>query len=488
MIKNGIFNVLGALIRGAINVLTIPLLIMALGIDEYGTWSLVFATLSLIIMIEGGLAVTTTVFLSKDLAQEDVTGTEQTLTATFAGSLLLATVGSILIWIATPAIVTLFPNLEADQRIPVTMALSLSGLAIWPRLLQQVPIGIEQAFRRYDLLSLLLTVQTLVTNVGMLILAWRGGMIVQLMQWHILVGFMMMAIHGLVALRLLRRLQLRPHWDTSRSIKILRFTTSNWLMLIGSTLFSQVDRLIVGALLGTRVLGVYAAITNLTAQINVLSALPVQPLLPELGRATASNAAITSIQTPLRQSVQINAVAALGIGGTLLALAPLVTSTLLPGMTAPETEQALHIATIIYALYSLNAVGYFVLLGLGAVLQCMAIVVAAGVGTLLLIALGGTMFGLPGALAGNAGYMLTLLLNVVARRKLSLPADLWMRWLRFPLLWFAGVILLSLVLPTELLVRVTLSCVSGAVLIWWYVLQDREYLLLLLQRISQKRN
>lgn len=487
MLKNGVYNVTGALVRGVITIATVPLLIAALGVDEYGTWSLVFAILSLIVMVEGGLSVATTVSLSQDLAKVDARGLAETLTATVAVALLLATAITGLVWGAAPLVAGLFPSLSADQQQTVVAALSISSLAIWPRLLQQVPLGIEQAFRRFDLMSLLLTLQSLVTNLGMLLIAWRGGRVVALMQWQAVMGGAMLIGHGLVAMYLLRGYAVRLRWNASRSLHVLRFTTSTWLTLIGTTIFSQVDRLLVGALLGVRALGAYAAITSVTTQINAFSALPVQPLLPELSHLAADPVGSERVRHAMRQAVLVNGVVALSAGAVLIVLAPILIPVLIPAASAAEFGPPFQIAAAIYALYSLNAVGYFVLLGLGAVLPCMLIVAASGSAALLLIAVGGMLFGLPGALAGNAGYILSLLLNRSARRRLALEPGLWERWLRLPFIWFGCVSLIGVVAPPEPLLRLTLFGVATLLLVWWFLAQHYESLLVSARRLGVKR-
>lgn len=486
MLKSGIYNVAGAILRAGINVISIPLLIVFLGLDIYGVWSLVFAVLSLIAMVEGGLSVATTVFFSRNLAEDDTQGMAETLTAASGATLFLATILAIGVWGLAPFSLWLFPRLDVSQEANVSLALGLSALAVWPRLLQQIAVGVEQAFRRYDLLSISLTIQSFFTNAGMLVVAWRGGGVVELMLWHAAAGFGALGLHTVIALRLLRAYNLAPRWNLARLRTMGAFTGSTWLTLIGTALFTQVDRLIVGALLGPRALGIYAAVTSLTTQINVFSSLPVQPLLPEFGRIAATET-YNAVERPLRQAVLINGVSALGIGGALLLLAPMIVPLLIPSVAVEETVRPFQIATAIYAVYSLNAVGYFVLLGLGSALACMGTVAVGGSLALVGVTVGALFLGLPGAMLGNVGYFLTLLLNPIALRKLRLPAFVWLRWLRFPLLWFVVVACFGVILPPAPLIRVVLLATTASVIIGWFLVQERTSIAFISQMLRLRR-
>ena len=71
MLRNGFFNLAGSMIRLGLAVVMIPLLIHLIGVDEYGLWTLVNAALSMAALAEGGLSISTTYFLSADLAADD---------------------------------------------------------------------------------------------------------------------------------------------------------------------------------------------------------------------------------------------------------------------------------------------------------------------------------------------------------------------------------------------------------------------------------
>jgi len=470
MIKNGFYNVLGAVIRIGLTLLTIPLIIRLIGVEEYGLWTLVSTMLGIVGLAEAGLSVSTTVFLSRDLANDDTDGISQTLTVTFGAMLLLATLAAIALWTGAALLVGVFPKLGQAQQAVAVQALQLGGIVVWARLLQQVLVGVEQAHQRYGVINILNTLQISLSSLGMLVVAWLGGRTVALIEWQAVTSIGLLITHIWVGYSLIRNLDLRPAWDRTKALKVARYSLMTWLTAIGSALFSQCDRLIVGALLGTKVLGVYAAITSVTGQINSFSAIAVQPLLPKLSNLLGKQGINQAIlQQQVKQALQINGLFALGLGGTLFTLAPLIVNVMIPGAITNEHLLAFRIAAMIYALYSVNAVGYYILFSVDAVNMCMAIQLISGALSLLLISIGASIFGLLGAVIGNAGYLGVWLLLFSGMKQMCIPMRLWIGWLKFLLLWFLVVILVNIVSPEQAAINIFVFTIQTLIVFIWFI-------------------
>jgi O-antigen/teichoic acid export membrane protein len=245
-----------------------------------------------------------------------------------------------------------------------------------------------------------------------------------------------------------------------------------WFTSLGGVLFGQVDKLIVGTLLGVEKLGIYAAITSVANQINVVSALPAQPLLPILSnyqkREKDKERNIAMLQK-IKQGFQLNAVVALGMGVGLFALSSLVVGIIIPGEKNNDYTALFQIAVIIYALYSLNAVGYYTLLGTNAVRLCMSTQLTAGFLSLLLIYVGAQVFGLYGAVLGNAGYIGTWLLTLFGMQKLGIPFRAWAAWLWFPNLWFLASVIVSIAVPNIVTLKLCILLLQVVILAFWFI-------------------
>ncbi len=487
LLKNGFYNSVAGLIRIGLGILIIPVLIRTLGSEEYGLWTLASAVVVMVTLAEAGLSTATTVFVSQDLGKKDVDGLSQTLTVTFGAMLILATLAAVALWMGAEGMINLFPKLGQEQQLKVIQAIQIGGLVVAARLLQQVLVGVEQAYQRYDLMNVLNTMQCLYSFVGMLAVVWLGGRTVELMQWQALTSVVSLLSHIWIVRSLLKGVNLSLSWNQQKAMAVGGYSLMMWLNTLGSTLFSRGDRLIVGSLLGSQVLGVYAAITDVTAQINSFSALPVQPLLPSLSNLIEQQDINRSqLQQQVKLATQINGLVALGMGATLITLSPFIIKILFYAQSASQYLITFCIATFIYALYSCHAVGHYSLLGTRAVNTCALIQLLGSFSSLLLIAIGAYNFGLIGAIIGNFGYLSTFLVTVFGMKRLSLPYHLWLKWLRFPLLWFLIITLLNINIPDNYILRLALFVIQSCIIIIWFANINMETLYIIRKKFTAK--
>jgi O-antigen/teichoic acid export membrane protein len=473
MLKNGFYNTAAGAIRSGINVLTIPILIRALGVDEYGLWTLASTVINVVTLAEAGLSTATTMFVSQDLAKEDFDGVSQTLTVTGSVMLGLATLAALVLAIGAEPIVGSFAKLDRTQQLTAVHALQIGGIVVWTKLFQQVLIGIEQAYQRYDLLNLLNTIQSLLTGLGMLIVVWWGGQTIELMKCQAIVGVVILIGHVALIKFLTRNTKLRFQWDRSKGLTVARYSLQTWFTSLGGVLFAQADKLIVGAIFGSRELGIYAVITNIASQINLFSYLPVQPIVPKITQYFATpDADRVSFDKQIKSALEVNFSIALGAGAMLFSFAPLVLDILIHDATNATYILSLQIVAIAYGFASVNAVGYYILLATDAVNICMKIQLISSVGSLLIIYLGSLQFGIIGAAVGNAGFMGTLLMVYMGMQKISIPVSRWLQWISFPVMWFVGTITINSIVQGDLLL-VLCACVEVGILCGWFSLNHR---------------
>lgn len=413
MLKNGFYNLLGTSIRTSISFIAIPLLINLIGIKEYGLWTLVSTILGILTLAQGGLSTSTTVFASRDISENDIKGISETLTTISTTIIFLATLAAVILFSNSSRFVNIFPSLEASQKEVAILSLQVGSLALWSKLIQMPLIGLEQAYQRYGLLNILSTCQALLVNIGMLTLAWLGGKTLSLMIWQSTVSLIMLVVRSLVLWRLLHPYKLRLRWNTLKSKQIFKHSSSIWLTSLGISIFQQGDRLIVGNLLGTTSLGIYAAITSVASKINSLSAVAIQPMLPKISSSREVND--LNIKGDLEKALKANTFLILMISNFLLLLSPKILNIL----NIPNASSFIipfSIIIFIYSMYSVNALGTYILLAFDAPM-CMVITLTSGIIAIFLIYVFGHNYGLLGAIIGNIGYFGVFLLTLTGMIK-----------------------------------------------------------------------
>ena len=457
MSRSGLYNIAGALARTAVALATIPLLIRSAGLEEFGVWTLAAALIGLFAIAESALNITTTVQVSRDRAANDDTGLSRTLTLLFTLALGFSVVLALALFLSAETVAQYFPNLTQARRETLAAALQMGSIWLFARLLQQVALGVIQGSQRYGIMNLLLTAQSAGANAGMILIARQGGRTIEFVQCQAVAGAAGLIASSVVALIVLRHNAIKIAWDAKTSKAIGRYGGWTFLTTLGTVVFSQADRVVVGRILGASAEGVYAAITAVAAQINSLSAMPVQPLLPQANTFFTAETRRRGeriefgTEVQIRKALWTSAVVALTLGAALVAFSGRILALILPAQSATAwgNTTAFQAAMVIYALYSMNATGYFLCLGFGAVRATAAIVLASSALTIGLIALGAHTMGVTGAVLGNAGYQVVWLLTFTAMRRARIPARTWMRWILAPLDWFSVSIAASMLIPSE---------------------------------------
>jgi O-antigen/teichoic acid export membrane protein len=469
LFKNGLYNTAAGVLRIGLGILTIPLLIRQLSPEEYGLWTLASTVIAVITLAEAGLSTTTTVFIAQDLGEENTDGLSQTLTITLTIMLVMATLAAIGLWLGADVITHLFPHLKTSQQFEVSRALQIGSLAVWARLVQQVLVGVEQAYQRYDLMNLIATMQSLLISIGMFIIVWLGGRTIELMQLQVIISMIALLSHAWVVKSLLKEIPIRIGWTTEKAIKIGVYSFKVWLSSLGGILFSKVDRLIVVSTLGTHVLGIYSAMTDITSQINVISALPIHPLIPKLSELILrEDISQSELKQQIKSSFRTNSLVAIGLGAALITLSPFCLNFLFSGKLKGDELFLFSVCCTIYAIYSTNAVGYYILIGIKSLNICMLVVSVSGIVSLLLILIGASKFGLAGAIYGNAGYCLTLILSVLALKKANLPQRILSEYLLFPLLFLFSVFVGNIFIDGNIITRIFVFLFQTLIISAWY--------------------
>ncbi|MBE9028908.1 oligosaccharide flippase family protein [filamentous cyanobacterium LEGE 11480] len=470
MLKNGLFNLIGSILRLLIGVVTVPLLIRFLGLADYGLWALVSSTLVLVGLAEGGLAASTVYFVSKDLGRQDGRSLMSTFLMVSASMMTLATAMFIVLVVSAPIVSANFPNLTEAQRLIMVPALQWGGLAVWGRMFQGIFVGIEQSYNKYALNNLITTLQGMCSNIGLIVLAWHGENVIRLMQWQVAMVVIFFVVHAVFGLKLLSKTwggKLGLIWDGRKFAQIIKYSTSVWLTSTGNVLFSQCDKVLVGAVLGPQLLGAYAAISGFTSQINGLASTMVQPVLPGIsGLSLEVPEHRETLVARIRQACQVNLAIAYGLGGLLLSFAPVITGLMFPqDATLPNLLLAFQIQIVIYSFYSANSFAYFFLLGLNKGGLLMKVILVCSLLSLSMIYWGSSLFGFFGAIIGNAGFLGVFALTLIALKALDIKMRLLLQWIGWDSVVFLSLGLAGILLPVD--VPIYYRCLIAAAQVVW---------------------
>lgn len=474
MLKNGFYNVIGAVIRMFLGVIIIPLLIKFLGIEEYGIWSWLMSIYYISMIAEVGISVSTTIFVSEQLLNcENKKSTSKVISDTIFSALLLISILGLIItiflFLFSENISRSFHDSTPGITYTLTKSLNIIGLYVLFSLHQQVFVGVLQAYNKYVLLNTLKVMQFIALHIGFLIVAYNGGNAYFLTNWAVITMFFSLLSYIFFTWKLDIFREFNPRLININQFKVLlKYSGWSWIIAIGNAIFAQGDKFIVGGIFSAYETGFYAGITNIAAQINSISALPIQPILPFLShQLNTEKPDKTFIESTLKLALLFNTIISLTIALILMLFGREVLSILIDEKQSFNNIFTFRIAVLIYAIYSLNAVGYYILLSLKKLQLQSFIILICGLSSLTLIYLLGKSFGINGAIWGNAGFCFTYLLTYFGITYF-VPFRRWINWI-LPILvnFIICCVLIFMINPENVFFKVFLTFGLGGITLYF---------------------
>jgi len=406
--KNSLFISLGGGIRLLVNLAAIPLLIRLLGIDSYGVWVTINAQVGLFTLAEMGITTALLNRLPGFLVKKDETGASRCLGTSFLLIALFGLVASTVYYLISPLVATIYQGAILERGL--LLSLRISSFIILPKLLVMYLTSIEAAHQRYDLQAIVDTLITVLLQAGVVMIAWRNGGISTLFLWLLFSSLAGVLAHSIIIKKILHvrlaslaisKVEAGCQW---------RFGLQHWVSSLGSSLFGQMDRILVNAILGSSASGVYAAVTSITIKINELSALPIKVITPAVS-AEKENGNYNRIQSIYNNATITNGVIVLILSLPIIYWYDLLFRLVFTGNMLGIPSTILPFLACIYGTYSLAASGFYLLLGIGKPGVNAIWGFIGGTGMCLALILLSPIYGLQGAIWSNAVYILVVTTN-----------------------------------------------------------------------------
>lgn len=427
MWKNSLYNTIGGIIRLGLGLISVPLLTRNLGIEKYGLYSATSSILNIAVFSEWTIAASITVYLSTSipLSSGNETTLEKTNNLSIAALyvIILALITSVLLYCSIPWLLLFFKNLNLVEKKVLKEVIQIGSWTVCARLFIQFFIGILQANKEYGMINILSTFLTAVSSVLALYISFTSQdilMIQRLQLVAVLIALILYYTYCLYLGYLPRAYFMKP--TINQFINLSRYGVRTLVTALGSTLFSQFDRLIILRLFGVEWAGIYSVITTIANQINVVSSMPIQPLLPVLSEYYQKISKNKAAENILIKAFVINTALVLICGSGIIFFSSEIVKFIFKDsqFSIFTIRRCLIAVTIAYSIYSFNAVGYFTLLAIQHERFVRNIVLISGVFSLCVIYILSANFGVIGGCFGNLGYSLTLLLNMKCINSLNI--------------------------------------------------------------------
>jgi O-antigen/teichoic acid export membrane protein len=380
-----------------------PFLVSHLGLGHFGIWMLVSALAGTLGVLQFGLGDSTTKYVSAYRGQHDLASVIRVIRGTLTLSAVLGGLSTLALFLAAPLLVRHVFKIDPYDYPMATRAIQVGSVALLLRFVSSVFSSALRAHEAYSpsmRISVFVKVAIIASAV---VLVLRGHGVVAMMYATVGLTAMGLILLVLAVRRLLPGASLWPTLEIRTWREVFHFSFYSWIQSISAATFSQADRLLIAALLGTSPLAYYTICVQLAQQVHGLPAAAFDFLFPHVSaKHQAGNR--KGLKKVYRLAIAANFLLSASLMLPLVLFGKQILSVWMGKSFADHSHLVLSILAISFFTLSLNVAPYFTLLGLGKVRFVSLTTLFGGalslVGTVALI----PSLGLIGAATGRLFY------------------------------------------------------------------------------------
>jgi O-antigen/teichoic acid export membrane protein len=265
--KNSIYSLIAYAWPIALAFIATPILVKYLGNSAYGILALVNAFVGFFAVLDFGVSPS----LVKYLSEFSATGDHERARKVFSAAVFFYTcvgiVGGLLIALLAHWFI---PTLLHGEQGLYNQALNvfyLASFGFFVTMLVAAYAAIPGALQRFSISGMLNVFLSTLSTIGGILLVVNGHGIVALMGWGILVSIIGLFFSLRIKNRLLPKLKLTAHVGKENFKTIFAFSGYAFLAGLSGIIIAQLDRLILGSMLGPSAVTYYVVPGNLTIKI-----------------------------------------------------------------------------------------------------------------------------------------------------------------------------------------------------------------------------
>jgi O-antigen/teichoic acid export membrane protein len=194
-----------------------------------------------------------------------------------------------------------------------------------------------------------------------------------------------------------------------------------WIGSLGAVAFQSLDRIMVGMVLGASAAGTYAVASGIATRLYMLVSQFTQVLTP-FASSYQEDSSQAQIQTAFRLSSRWGACILVMTASVLVMWMDTILNIWISPQFSEQYASLFRIMVIAYAVYSMAAPAYRIVVGLGWLKVPTAIMIVSGSCTLFMLWILTRNIGLVGAAYANFVYCIVLLINYYTAHRLGLKA------------------------------------------------------------------
>jgi O-antigen/teichoic acid export membrane protein len=426
-----------------------PLTLNNMGAADYGIWMILLAFSQLAGLATFGTGSAVEKFVAQSSNENQSHEFSACVSFSYLFLLILGCIVAFTIWNLRFLIAGLIRTEDIISIEIIAGAVAWMAFGLLPLFLLQVSKGIFLGLIKNFWAGLIEFIQTSVMWMGVFIITLSSTDFVLLSRWFFGLNVFCLLLSLLVLSGILHKHGFHPTVNSGLSRAMLRQSFLTWFSSLGISLFQNVDRIIVGHIIGPGAAGVYSLATSVALRLNILLGQFTQVLTPIASRwqADGQNEKIVIV---FHKFLRFSGWFLFFSAGILVVWMPFILNVWINPEFSNANNIYFQVLVVIYSLFSLARPAHQILNGIGLVEKPANVILFSGIAALGAIAIGASRFGLIGAVGGNLFFCGILALNVILSRHFKINNWDWIKELITPVIAVSALLIFNLIFPRNL--------------------------------------
>jgi O-antigen/teichoic acid export membrane protein len=364
--KSAFYNVLDYISQPFLLLVATPIVVRHLGLEMYGIWAVVNGLAGGLAVLGLGIGDAAIKHVAACRGRSDYRGAARVFEATVSLSITTAVIAAGLVVLCSGTIARYAFRIDSGDHALAATAIRIGAVLLALRWIESAYTGTLKAHERYDISARVCIATKTLATISMVVLALYGYGIVAILiataGWAVLSLFLL----AWQVRRLDSHMSILPVVDLSEWRRLASFGAFSGIQSVANAIFTQADRLIVGATIGPAAAGAYSICLQLVQPIQTICVQAFNFVFPRISHKTEAGEHASAhhfVRNILTVSVSLTLLLSLPL---LLAGKPLL-SLYMGAEFAKANYSILPVLTIAFAIVSISVVPYYALLGTGQV-------------------------------------------------------------------------------------------------------------------------
>ncbi len=417
---NAFYGVMDYVVQGLAMLAAAAFLVRRLGLSQYGLWMLATAITAGMESLSSGFGDATIKFVSKYRGRNDPAGVERIIRATLAINGALGLLLALLVIFGSSFAVTHIFKIEPQQHTLSIRMLQVAGVTLLLRSIENVFANTLRAYEQYGR-TVKIGIATRCLNVAAaVLLAYFGHTALAIMCASLAIAVLSLTLQAAAVRAVCGPVLLLPQARRDSIREIFSFGVFSWIQALAGVIFYNADRLVVGAIMGTSALGIYAVCVQASQPIHGITAAALNFVFPHI--SARHEAGERDLRRVFRAANLINIAFVALLSAPLIFFSKPILTLWMGAAFAQQSYVVLTWLAVANAVLGASVAAHYILLALGQARFVAAVNVLGGVLSLGAIAWLMPYYGLPGAAIGRLFYGIAVALNLWKVRSINLKS------------------------------------------------------------------